>query len=214
MNTRIKTLSIILTLFILSITTSCNPANDNEVTTIPVTVVFNASTEQNGSVDDGYPVTVSTDINGYPVTVVSEEGVAYPIGQDIPEGMMGEPPDPERNLIVLSPVLGAVGGVLIEEIVDAGFVPITPRTIYLADILENSQGEQVLLARRADSPKAELLPIGVFAFSGVQPGIYGLIIDMGFSEFPILQEDGSELLVIIEAGKAVDLGQIFVDMPN
>ena len=210
MNTRTPFLITILVMFVLLVV-ACNPAGDTtKMATIPVTMVSNADTEPDSLAGEtAYPV-ISDSTAAYPVVA---EADAYPGEQDTTEGVMNDPPDPERNLIVSSSTLGAVGGVLIQEIAENNFVPITPRTLYLADVLENRQGEQALLARGEDSPKAELFSTGVFAFGGVQPGTYGLVIDLGFTEYPLLQ-DGTELLVVVEAGKVFDLGQIFVEMPN
>ena len=204
---------LFLSMLVMFTAIACNPSgSENSVAPDVTVVVSNDSDVLSESEDDAEQ---SVD-NGYPSGITETDLVAtgYPGQPAPPEGMSEQPPDPERELEPQSPELGAVGGVLIREIVDTGFIPVIPRDLYLGKILTDSEGRQALIARGEDALKAELFSTGVFAFNGVPPGTYGLVIDLGFTEFPLVNEDGSEMLVIVEAGKSFDLGQIFVDVPT
>lgn len=176
--------------------------NQGATTNATDTGVSSASGYPGAVTDSGYPgIENETANNGYPGTAVLEN--AFP-----------EPPDPERNIPAPGANLGSVGGVLIRQVGDTGFLPVTAQALYLGEVLTDSQGRQALIAQDENSPKAQLLPTGVFIFDNIEPGTYGLVIDIGFSQFPITKEDGSELLIQIEANKALDLGQVFVTLPN
>jgi hypothetical protein len=153
--------------------------------------------------------------SGYPSPFDQPTRAAgYPSATEPLEGVLPEPPDPPRDLPAASADAGVVGGVLIREITDEGFLPLTPKALFLAEIVLNDAGEAAFLRHNESSPTAELFPTGIFVFNNVPPGEYGLVIDVGFSQFPITGEDGSEILVTVEAGEAIDLGQLIVNLPQ
>lgn len=201
-----------LMLFVLLILAACGSAN-NDTTSPKITVVHDSSVGQSETPENENVTESSSANSGYPGPITSMPESGYP-APAIPEGVQAEPPDPERNISASSPSLGAVGGVLIREITDAGFMPVIPQALYLSEILNDSNGQPALIARSEESARADLFPTGVFAFNGIEPGTYGLVIDLGFTEFPLTGSDGSELLVTVKAGEAIDLGQIFVELPD
>lgn len=138
----------------------------------------------------------------------------YPAAEQPLEGVLPEPPNPPRDLPPANSDAGVVGGVLIREITDQGFLPLTPKALFLAEIVLNDAGEAAFLRHNENSPTAELFPTGIFVFNNVPPGEYGLVIDVGFSQFPITDENGEEVLVNVVAGQANDLGQLIVTLPQ
>ncbi len=153
----------------------------------------------------------TTSQGGYPVP----EGnlSAYPVPPDSTEEFLTEPPDPERELPVTSGDKGALAGVLVREVVDKGFIPLNPRDLILAKVVLNSNGEMAFLSYSEESIKAETFPTGVFVFRDIPPGTYGLVVNLVVSTFPVRNSEGVELTFVVEAGKAVDLGQIIVQLP-
>lgn len=178
---------------------SPTPANENE----PADASPSAPAYP-GPSDSGYPAPSGTDSSdGYPGA-----------GAEIVEGVQAVPPDPERNPPTPQPDTGVVSGVLIREVTDQGFIPLTPRGLYLARILQNDSGEQALMRRGDDAPQAQLLPTGIFIFNDVPPEIYGIIIDVGFAQFPLEDEEGAQIVITVEPGQSIDLGQVFVELPE
>lgn len=141
------------------------------------------------------------------------ETAAYPGSSSGPVGLP-EPPDPERAIPNPDSNTAAIGGVLIREVGENGYLPVVPQALYLGKVLLNSAGEQALISQGSDSPQAQLFQTGVFIFSDVPPGTYGLVIDLGFSQFPLTDESGVDLLIDVEGGKAYDLGQVMVALPE
>lgn len=172
-----------------------------------------AETEQIESESLGEPENnnaVTTSGDGYPAPeVASDPGYPSPSESGQPE-----PPDPERNIEVVSQDTGSAGGVLVRELSDnGGFQPIKPVDLYLAEMILDTNGNPVFVGKTDGSPSANLFETGVFIFQSVVPDTYGLIIDLGFAEFPITEDNGDIKLVEIQAGEAIDLGQLFVTLP-
>ena len=71
-----------------------------------------------------------------------------------------------------------------------------------------------MLSAGDGSLAAQLFPTGIFVFQNVPPGEYGLMVDVGYTLFTITGDDGSPLLFTVEAGKALDLGQIITELPG
>jgi hypothetical protein len=157
--------------------------------------------------------------NAYPSTnqenqVVDDLPEGYPAPTPYFHDVSAEPPNPERDLPEASPETAVVGGVLIWEIVDTGFQPLVPNDLILAEVLTNSNNESALIRTSATSPKAQLYPTGIFVFQGIPPGQYGLVVDLGYTQFPIADDTGDVMLLTIEAGNVIDLGQIITEVPN
>lgn len=216
---------LLLTLFIALFIVACSSgeADNNTTNSSPATTVEttgNANPNQNATTDitgtnaaaaSSYPGPM-TDA-GYPGVGTETANNGYP-GAAVPENALPEPPNPDRSIPAPGENLGSVGGVLIREVGDAGFLPVTAQALYLGEVLTDNQGRQALIAQGDDSPKAQLLPTGVFIFDNVEPGMYGLVIDIGVSQFPITTEEGGELIIVVEANKALDLGQVMVKLPD
>lgn len=128
----------------------------------------------------------------------------------LPEGIQPEPPNPERQLPEAGSGTAVIGGVLIRELVEeGGFLPLTPQRLLLGEIVNTTDGQPAYLSvDDQNSPSAELFPTGVFLFSNVTPGTYGLVVDLGFTQFLVNQPDGSQFLFTVEPNQALDLGQV------
>lgn len=183
---------------------SCGPAAnndqpDNQTTTSETAAAPTAAVS--GSAESAYPGVASA--SGYP-------GPAQGV---MPEGTLSELPDPERSLP--SPAAGSasVGGYLVRSIGEAGFLPAAVQSLQLGSVLYDDQGRQSLIAVGENAPSAELFATGVFVFANVPPGIYGLVVNIGYTEFPITV-DGQPLLIEVEANTALDLGAVFVEPPE
>ena len=203
---------VLLILFIMVLMVACNSGEANidvssTETTQNITPSVDVNTDQSSSdTESGYP---------YPgIELAESANSGYPADTSTTEDAFSEPPDPERNIPAPSADSGSVGGVLIREISDAGFLPVMPQALYLGEILNDSEGREALIAQGEDSPQAQLFQTGVFIFDNIAPGTYGLVIDIGVSQFPITGEDGQPLLITVEANKVLDLGQVIIKVPN
>jgi hypothetical protein len=194
-------LPLLAALFLLA---ACGPSNSAENTpTVP------APAQVTGPAATAYPgPDAEEEAAAYPGPEVAAEA-AYPV-----EGLLSEPPDPERDLPEAQGEDSVIGGVLVRELTDQGFLPLTPRALLLAEVVLDDKGEPAFIRHSSDSPQAELLPTGVFVFSNVTPGTYGLVVDMGFAQLPVTDAEGEELTFTTEPGQALDLGQVFVQLPG
>jgi hypothetical protein len=152
--------------------------------------------------------------NGYPGPTSSETADSGYPGLPTVEGLSSVPPDPDRDLPQAKSESGVVGGVLIREVVDQGFLPLQPLELTLGEVIASDSGVQAYIRASSSSPKAELYPTGIFIFQSVPPNTYGLIVNVGYSQFPVLSPDGEQLLITVEAGQSIDLGQIIVELPG
>lgn len=206
---------VLFSSLVLLLSVACGPSTP-EATSTPVAPESTATAEpQSGATpveETGYP---GPDIGGesaYPGPAAGETGSASP-GYPV-EGVQPEPPDPERELPDAGGENGVIGGVLVREITDQGYLPVTPRSLLLADVIYSDEGEAAFIRQSSDSPQAELFQTGVFVFEEVVPGSYGLVADMGFGQLPVLDAEGATLSFEVEAGEALDLGQVFVQVPG
>ena len=78
----------------------------------------------------------------------------------------------------------------------------------------DSNGQAMFVGKTDASPSANLFDTGVFIFQNIVPDTYGLIIDLGFSQFPINDENGEMRLIEVAPGEAIDLGQIIIELPE
>jgi hypothetical protein len=203
----VKLLVIFLLVFL---TIGCGNAEKTATPTpAPVNTVAATApaTEEEPSVsetDDAYPG----------VDNQQQQTAGYIAPQPTIEGLSPTIPDPEIIFPDTDPDTGVIGGVLAREITDQGYVPVQPHALILGRIIENSKGEQALISVAENAQQAELFATGIFLFRLVPPGDYGLVIDLGFTAFPLLDEDGQQILLKIEGGTIIDLGQIVVDLPE
>ena len=147
--------------------------------------------------------TESTTADGYPAPDAGYLGT-------LPEGLQPEPPNPDRQLPEAGDGTAVIGGVLIRELVEeGGYLPLTPQRLLLGEIVSTTDGQPAYLSvDDQNSPTAELFPTGIFIFRNVPPGTYGLVVDLGFTQFLVNQPDGSQFLFTAEPNQALDLGQV------
>lgn len=213
--------AVALTLLIL-LMAACGAASNPTPEAIPVTIESAPTSTSTGSSAPAIPSQTEqvAPPAAYPGAAAAYPGAAageatsYPGNSSSGSVGLPEPPDPERTLPNPDSNTAAIGGVLIREVSANSFLPVVPQALYLGEVLLNSAGEQALISQGTDSPQAQLFQTGVFIFNNVPPGTYALVIDVGFSQFPITDENGSELLIDVEGGKAYDLGQVIVRLPS
>ena len=167
----------------------------------PVTLTFEV-TVISPTQGPGYPAPASTDANPpYPA-----EG-SQPSGN---EQANAAQPEPTQD-----PNLGRLSGTLLNSV--AGEVsPVAAKTLYLAPIIKNAEGVNVVAALdRQSSPKAVTDENGNFAFPNLANGEYGLILDLVIESFLLKQPETEESLVIqILNGEKVELGElVYEDIP-
>jgi hypothetical protein len=157
--------------------------------------------ENDHPINENYPSVATTmDDSGYAIESNENRDLL-----DAPPISEVEAPQPASG--------GAVYGILVQEVTEQGYLPLNPRALFLAEVVLNSSGEPALIRRAIDSPKAELFQTGDFVFNNVPAGEYGLMIDLGFNEFPIQDDSGDPLLITIEDKKTQNLEQLFVTLP-
>lgn len=139
---------------------------------------------------------------------------AYPGPKPTIEGLQTEPPDPALNLPDAQQTSGVVGGVLIREVVDQGFIPLVPKSLVLGEIITTDNGQPAYVRTSGKSAEAELFPTGIFIFRNVPPGTYGLVVDLGFTQFLVKSTDGNPLTFTVEAGQVLDIGQVITQLPG
>jgi hypothetical protein len=87
--------------------------------------------------------------------------------------------------------------------------------LYLGDILQNNEGAESLVELdRENSPKARLNAMGEFVFVDVPPGRYGLMLDLVRGAVLLNDpDDGSDMIVEIQGGQVMDLGEMAYPLP-
>lgn len=156
--------------------------------------------------ESGYPLR-DTQVNG-------ESG--YPSNEQAKptvEGLLTTPPKLELDLPEAEVDSGVIGGVLIREIVDEGFIPFQPRELILAQVVYDEKNTPAFIRHNETSLRAELFPTGIFLFTNVPPGTYGLIVDAVAFQFPVYDEDNNELFLEVKPGEVLNLGQLIISTP-
>lgn len=213
---------ILVSLFLL-LMAACGPSESDATTTPeaqpteveqenPQATQVPATTATEG--EDGYPGPGGG--SGYPDPADAEDESGYPGPPSLlPENLLDEPPDPERDLPQADAGRATIGGVLVQEFVDEGFVPLMPVELRLGTIVETTDGEAAFLRTNSSAPSAQLFPTGIFVFRNVEPGTYGLVVDVGYTEFAVREENGEDLLMFtVEPGEVRDLGQVITPLPD
>jgi hypothetical protein len=138
----------------------------------------------------------------------------YPSGSSQPgEDLLNEPPNPQVDIPIPQENTGAIGGVLVQEVLGEGFLPFDPYELILAKIVLNSDGEPALISFDEASLRADTFPTGVFIFPNVPTGTYGLVVNTAVQQFAVQTREGDEVMFALEPGQALDLGQVFVQLP-
>ena len=189
----------------------CTASNNEDTTSSPPATP--ASDQSNISESTGYPPGSSTRYPSPSSDVDVTEDSGYPSTTGIIEGLSSSPPNPDVNLPAAEENYGTVGGVLIQEIVGQGYLPLDPLELSLAEVIKTTDGSPAFIRENVNSPKAELFPTGVFIFRNVPPGDYGIMVDVGYAKFPIRGDDGNQILISVAAGQAIDIGQLITELP-
>ncbi|MGD8856149.1 MAG: hypothetical protein PVG33_07460 [Chloroflexota bacterium] len=177
-----------------------------EADNTPMAVVPTSAPTQGITVaDEAYPAP----------TAQAAQQAGYPTPVDpMEDRYLAEPPDPERELPEPAGQEGVVGGVLIQEITGEGYIPLVPLKFMLGQVLLTDTGEPAYIRTGADSPTAELFNSGVFIFHSVEPGDYGLVVDLGFTSFTVQDENFQPRIITVEPDMVLDLGQVITNIPG
>lgn len=205
MNTSRKNPILVFILLTLSLifAIACNPTSppSSSPTTVP-------PTPQNDD-NPSYPPPGS----GYPESESAQaDGSGY-VDAEPDRQLLDAPPSPDIEMPALE-TGGAVSGILVREFVGEGYLPLSPKDVFLGIIVYDSNGDPALFRRGDDAPRAQVFPSGIFIFNNVQPDDYAIIIDVGFAQFPLLDENGDQIVVTVNEGESINLEQIFVDLPE
>jgi hypothetical protein len=202
-------LLVILTSFMLS---ACGNTNGNLVSAPSATeqIPTSDTLERDNMESTGYPIEHDA-AHSYPSPGTTAD-TGYP-APNIYGDLLTAPPNPEIDLPPADMTTGVIGGVLIREVVDHGFEPLTPASISLADVILTTDGRPAFIRAGDDAQKAQLFPTGIFIFQQVPPGEYGFMVDVGYTIFPITNDDGTPLTITVEAGGVINLGQVITPLP-
>jgi hypothetical protein len=87
--------------------------------------------------------------------------------------------------------------------------PLSRLHIYLAELIKTKEGMQLASLSKDTAPTATVDAKGTFAFADVPPGRYGLMLDTPQGVILLNQpESGGDLIVEVQGGKVVDLGDL------
>ena len=198
--------------FVVLTFVACGPSDTPKPVATPVGSTTTDSTTNSGqssTTDTGYPGTNA--ISGYPGSG-SDDIAGYPSG-NIQQELLSQPPAPQLDIPEPQGDSGAIGGILVQEVVGQGYLPLDPYELILAEIVLNNKGEPALIGFDEKSLRAETFATGVFVFANVPPGRYGMVVNTAVSQFPLKTAEGDDLLFDVEPGRAVDLGQVFIQLP-
>ena len=213
---------LIMSFMGLSLFTACGPSDSDSsgVESIPIPVTIDANlptpepTEQTAVVSESQEtLTIAED--GYPSPEDAYPSPDYPspaASQDS-ESTTTEPnkdlPEPEQGT-------GVIGGILAKEIFEDGtYIPGHVVSLNLALTLLDSNGEPAMLRQSDDGLQAELLDTaGLFIFRSVPPGIYGVVANIGITQFPLTDEDGETIYIDVVANQVEDAGILLIRLPN
>jgi len=139
-------------------------------------------------------------------TPVSEEANA----SSESAGNQIEVPEPETGF-------GTVGGILTARTPSSGSnyitLPITP--IYLAPIIKDDEGNTSFAGLDfSKDPTATTNQTGVFIINKVPAGQYGFVVMRGVKPYLIKNEQGEDYVVTVEAGEALNLGEVRTELPD
>ncbi|MFT7585779.1 MAG: hypothetical protein ACI9EW_002207 [Cellvibrionaceae bacterium] len=207
--------SLILLILLFSILASCNTSEPT-----PPTIQVLIVTEEPSSTQIAPEAIVE---NQKPEL---DESTGYPAPRSAAELQAGYPA-PESNssaeVIIDSPELqfdtvdatkGSVGGILALEILDDGYIPLEPSRLLLGDVIFSNQGDPFFIRTNGSSQTAKVFSTGMFIFDNVPPGTYGLMVDLTFTAYPVLDENGNPVTFTIEANQVFELGELLAPIPT
>ncbi|MEM9775020.1 MAG: hypothetical protein AAF902_10595 [Chloroflexota bacterium] len=109
----------------------------------------------------------------------------------------------------------SIGGVLVRERIDENtFYPMVPARLLLGEIVNSTEGAPMFLSAGDSSISAEVFDTGAFIFRSIPPGTYGLVVDLAVTTYPVRGDDGTMLLVTVESGDAINLGEVSAEVPS
>lgn len=155
---------------------------------------------------DPAPPTETIEVATSPVSVVATPVTSV---SPLPTPVKANVPQPQAGF-------GTVGGILLEKNPRAEgtftSVPITP--VFLAPVILTDDGLFAFAGLDYNTdPTGTTGETGIFVIRNVPPGQYGIVVLRGSIPYLIKNEKGEDYVISVEAGKALDLGEIHADLP-
>jgi hypothetical protein len=151
------------------------------------------------------PTPAQTHVSGYPPPSSPIDQSAYPAPakETQPESSLESEPSPTPD-----PEAGRVSGRILRN-----NDPAVDITLYLAEVLKDSQGNELIASfSKADSPRTNTDLEGYFTFINIAPGRYGLVLDTVVDSYFLHYPDNDkEIIVTVEKGKEVNIGELSYD---
>lgn len=109
---------------------------------------------------------------------------------------------------------GTVTGILILD-AESEEQPVAGAILYLGSIVRLSDGSPALAALdKQVAPSTQTTMVGQFIFEDIPAGEYTLILDQVTSSFVLNSPEGGDLLIQVQGGEIVDLGELrYTDLP-
>ena len=112
-----------------------------------------------------------------------------------------------------APGYGVLYGRLIRAIPNQPEQPIAGGKVYLAPLVHSTEGEPWLIGL---DPERDVYALtdeeGRFVFERAEPGTYGLVYWTPVGSTPLTRGE-EQVIVTIEAGSVIDVGEIRIDFP-
>ena len=145
----------------------------------------------------------------------SEKASPNPPTTVIPAQVTGPPGQtavPETTLPAPGKDTGIVTGYLLSKETDS---PLPNMGVYLGEYIYLTPGPDYLVSLRQEgSPHSATDGSGRFVITEVPPGDYPIIAWTPFSSYVVPDEKGeSELVVNVQAGQIIDVGELIIDWP-
>ena len=163
--------------------------------------------------------------NPEPTPMATDAPSTVPTEDTTPSSPLPTPMAPGEQSPIPTPTTGAAedytpppdsGAVRGELLRGDPPVPFGRGILYLGSVVTQGDGVPVMASlNKATAPSAGLGPSGEFLFTEVPEGRYALVLDVIASTVILRNpDDGSDLLIEVEAGQVVDLGElVYSDMP-
>ena len=221
MNKKGYSIFLIISFMGLSLFTACGPSDsDSGVETVPIPVTIDPNlpslepTEASATASENQE-TLTIAESGYPSPEDGYPSPDYP-GPAASQDSESAVADPDRDLPQPAQDTGVIGGVLAREVFEDGtYIPGQVVSLNLAVTLLDSNGEPAMLRQSDEDLQAELLDTaGLFIFRNVPPGIYGIVANIGITQFPIVDETGETIYIEVVANQVEDIGILTIHLPN
>lgn len=170
------------------------------------------------------PAPAATEVVGYPVATTDALGGGYPAptqaasaGYPVPTEETGLNIVPQLTVPApASAQVGVVTGRILRRDIGAAETANEPFSadLYLGKVLSSTQGEAGLVQLDPTiAPRATIDTQGLFAFTDVPPGQYGLFLNTPQGAILLnMPTDGSAMVADVKGGDVIDLGELSYEL--